>query len=156
MSRVFVTGSSTGLGLMAGQLLADKGHQVVLHARDQARADETREALPLAEAVVVGDISSLAGMRSVAEQVNNLGPLRDTKDDLAVRPASSRWRRRTSGHVFPSLRRILKRIHGRDIRAKAAVLEQAADTAQAFRGRRDAHYQPRHPVPGGGRDCVIE
>jgi NAD(P)-dependent dehydrogenase (short-subunit alcohol dehydrogenase family) len=59
---------------MAGQLLADKGHQVVLHARDPARADETREARPLAEAVVVGDISSLAGMRSVAEQVNNLGP----------------------------------------------------------------------------------
>ena len=31
MSRVFVTGSSTGLGLMAAQLLVEKGHQVVVH-----------------------------------------------------------------------------------------------------------------------------
>ena len=39
MSRVFVTGSSTGLGLMAAQLLIDMGHQVVVHGRNRARAD---------------------------------------------------------------------------------------------------------------------
>jgi NAD(P)-dependent dehydrogenase (short-subunit alcohol dehydrogenase family) len=32
MSRLFITGSSTGLGLMTGRLLAEQGHQVVLHA----------------------------------------------------------------------------------------------------------------------------
>ncbi|MGA2493508.1 MAG: SDR family NAD(P)-dependent oxidoreductase [Roseiarcus sp.] len=73
MARVFVTGSSTGLGLMAGELLVEQGHRVVLHGRNRARADETRRALPEAEAVVVGDLSSVAGARSVAEQANKLG-----------------------------------------------------------------------------------
>jgi NAD(P)-dependent dehydrogenase (short-subunit alcohol dehydrogenase family) len=73
MARVFITGSSTGLGLMAGQLLAEQGHQVVLHARNKARADDARAALRQAEDVVVGDLSGIAEMRSVAEQVNRLG-----------------------------------------------------------------------------------
>jgi NAD(P)-dependent dehydrogenase (short-subunit alcohol dehydrogenase family) len=66
-SRVFITGSSDGLGLMAARLLAGQGHQVTLHARNEARADDTRAALPEAEAVVIGDLSHLAGMRQVAE-----------------------------------------------------------------------------------------
>jgi NAD(P)-dependent dehydrogenase (short-subunit alcohol dehydrogenase family) len=72
MARVFITGSSTGLGLMAGELLAGQGHEVVLHARSDARAKDTRKALPDAE-VVVGDLSSIAAMKSVAEQANKLG-----------------------------------------------------------------------------------
>jgi NAD(P)-dependent dehydrogenase (short-subunit alcohol dehydrogenase family) len=73
MSRVFISGSSTGLGLMAGKLLIEQGHHVVLHARSQARADETSDALPQAESIVIGDLSTIAGARSVAEQVNRLG-----------------------------------------------------------------------------------
>ncbi len=73
MARVFVTGSSTGLGLMAGELLVEQGHRVVLHARNQARADDARRALPQAVAVVLGDLSSIAGARTVAEQANKLG-----------------------------------------------------------------------------------
>ena len=37
MSRIFISGSSTGLGLMAADLLVSQGHQVVLHARDAGR-----------------------------------------------------------------------------------------------------------------------
>lgn len=73
MSRIFITGSSDGLGLMAARLLAERGHRVVLHARNARRADDARTSLPQAEAVVVGDLSSLAQMRGVAEQVNRLG-----------------------------------------------------------------------------------
>ena len=73
MSRVFVTGSSTGLGMMAAQLLAETGHQVVVHGRNRARADAALAAVPGAEAAVVGDLSSIREMRSVAEQVNRLG-----------------------------------------------------------------------------------
>jgi NAD(P)-dependent dehydrogenase (short-subunit alcohol dehydrogenase family) len=51
MSRIFISGSSTGLGLMAGELLASQGHTVVLHARNANRAEETRKALPKAENV---------------------------------------------------------------------------------------------------------
>lgn len=74
MSRVFISGSSTGLGLMAGQLLVEQGHQVVLHGRNRARADDARRALPETHAIVIGDLSSLAGTRSVADQVNRAGP----------------------------------------------------------------------------------
>lgn len=73
MARVFVTGSSTGLGLMTGQLLAEQGHTVALHGRDQKRSDDARRELPSAEAVVTGDLSTICGARSVAEQVNALG-----------------------------------------------------------------------------------
>lgn len=73
MSRIFISGSSTGLGLMAGQLLAEQGHQVVLHARNADRAEETRRALPAAAAIVEGDLETIAGAREVAQQVNALG-----------------------------------------------------------------------------------
>jgi NAD(P)-dependent dehydrogenase (short-subunit alcohol dehydrogenase family) len=49
MSRIFISGSTTGLGLMAGELLASQNHQVVLHARNAERAEDARRALPKAE-----------------------------------------------------------------------------------------------------------
>jgi len=73
MARVFISGSSTGLGLMAGQLLVEQGHQVVLHARNRGRAEAARASLSEVENVVIGDLSTIAGARSVAEQVNKLG-----------------------------------------------------------------------------------
>jgi NAD(P)-dependent dehydrogenase (short-subunit alcohol dehydrogenase family) len=73
MSRIFISGSSTGLGLMAANLLAGKGHKVVLHARNAERADEARKILPRAEAIVAGDIETIAGAKQVAAQVNALG-----------------------------------------------------------------------------------
>src|SRR5271156_598444 len=73
MSRVFISGSSDGLGLLAAQLLVRDGHKVTLHARNDARAADTRRSLPQAEAVVVGDLSSILQMRWVADQVNKLG-----------------------------------------------------------------------------------
>jgi len=73
VARVFITGSSDGLGRMAGELLLSQGHAVVLHARNEARAQQTRAAVPGAEHVIVGDLSSMAETRRVAEQVNALG-----------------------------------------------------------------------------------
>jgi NAD(P)-dependent dehydrogenase (short-subunit alcohol dehydrogenase family) len=73
MARVFVTGSADGLGKMAAELLVEQGHQVVLHARSAKRADQARTAVAGAEGVVVGDLSSIAETKSVAEQANKLG-----------------------------------------------------------------------------------
>jgi NAD(P)-dependent dehydrogenase (short-subunit alcohol dehydrogenase family) len=73
MARIFITGSSTGLGLMAGQLLVEQGHRVVLHARNRKRADDARRGLPRAEAVVTGDVETIAAAKDVAAQVNALG-----------------------------------------------------------------------------------
>jgi NAD(P)-dependent dehydrogenase (short-subunit alcohol dehydrogenase family) len=73
MARVLITGSSDGLGLMAARLLAEGGHAVTLHARDERRGADARRALPAAEHVVIGDVESIAGMRQVADQANAFG-----------------------------------------------------------------------------------
>lgn len=73
MSRIFISGSSTGLGLMAAELLTEQGHQIVLHARNAARARDAHRALPKAEAVVIGDLETIAGATDVAAEVNKLG-----------------------------------------------------------------------------------
>jgi NAD(P)-dependent dehydrogenase (short-subunit alcohol dehydrogenase family) len=73
MARVFITGSADGLGKLAAELLIEQGHEVVLHARSEARAEETKRNVPQAQAVIIGDLSSIAQTRSVAEQVNALG-----------------------------------------------------------------------------------
>jgi NAD(P)-dependent dehydrogenase (short-subunit alcohol dehydrogenase family) len=73
LARVLITGSSDGLGLMAGRLLVDEGHGVTLHARNEHRAEDTRRALPAAEHVVIGDFETIAGMHDVIEQANALG-----------------------------------------------------------------------------------
>ncbi|MFM0071516.1 SDR family NAD(P)-dependent oxidoreductase [Paraburkholderia sediminicola] len=73
MSRVFITGSADGLGQMAARLLVDAGHQVVVHARNAARAEEALKAVPEAETALAGDLSSIAATVALAEQVNTLG-----------------------------------------------------------------------------------
>ena len=73
MARVFITGSADGLGKMAGQLLVEQGHSVVLHARNEARAKDARAAVPEAYAVMIGDLSSIRQTRNVADQLNRLG-----------------------------------------------------------------------------------
>ncbi|MFL9960849.1 SDR family NAD(P)-dependent oxidoreductase [Paraburkholderia sediminicola] len=73
MSRVFITGSADGLGQMAARLLVEMGHQVVLHARSAARAEEALRAVPQAQTALVGDLSSIAATQALAEQVNRLG-----------------------------------------------------------------------------------
>ncbi|MGC1353665.1 MAG: SDR family NAD(P)-dependent oxidoreductase, partial [Xanthobacteraceae bacterium] len=73
MAKIFISGSSTGLGLMTGRLLVEQGHQVVLHGRSAARSADARDQLPEALEVVTGDLSTVRGARTVAEQVNRLG-----------------------------------------------------------------------------------
>ena len=75
MARVFITGSSDGLGLMAARLLIEQGHEVVVHGRNEGRS---RDAVTAAGArgAVTGDLSTIAGARTVADQVNKLGRFR--------------------------------------------------------------------------------
>jgi len=101
MARIFITGSSTGLGFMAGELLVAQGHQVVLHARNAARAEVARRALPKAEAVVVGDLETIAGAKALAARTNELGRFDTVIHNAAVGYREGQ-RRTTDGlaHVF--------------------------------------------------------
>ena len=73
MRRVFITGSTDGLGRGAAETLLGEGNQVVLHARTKERAASLADLVPKAAGVVVGDLASAAQTRSIAEQVNKLG-----------------------------------------------------------------------------------
>jgi len=59
---------------MEARLLVSQGHQVVLHGRNRDRADEALLKVPGAMAAVVGDLASIAEAKSLAGQVNELGP----------------------------------------------------------------------------------
>lgn len=73
MKTVFVTGSADGLGRECATMLAEAGHRVVLHARDQHRAGQAAAAVPKAAAVLVGDLCSLAQTRALAGAAAEFG-----------------------------------------------------------------------------------
>jgi NAD(P)-dependent dehydrogenase (short-subunit alcohol dehydrogenase family) len=71
--RIFITGSTTGLGLAAAESLLDGGHEVVLHARSPERAADIERVAIRASGVVIGDLAKASDVRSIAEQVNGYG-----------------------------------------------------------------------------------
>lgn len=73
MARVFITGSTDGLGLATAQTLLDDGHEVVVHARNGDRLGAVSDLVTRGAAVVVGDLSDLDETREVAREVNRLG-----------------------------------------------------------------------------------
>jgi NAD(P)-dependent dehydrogenase (short-subunit alcohol dehydrogenase family) len=73
MARIFITGSTDGLGRAAARALLDDGHKVVLHARSRDRASALDEIAPRSAGVVIGDLGSAADTRSIAAEVNAIG-----------------------------------------------------------------------------------
>src|SRR5689334_4310987 len=73
MPRVFITGSTDGLGRAAARALIDEGHEVVLHARSRERASAVDDLAVRSAGVVVGDLSSAVDTRRIADQVNAIG-----------------------------------------------------------------------------------
>lgn len=74
MSKIFITGSSDGLGLLAAKSLVNMGHTVFLHARNEERAKVASSGVPGAGNVLIADFASMAETKKMAEQVNALGP----------------------------------------------------------------------------------
>jgi NAD(P)-dependent dehydrogenase (short-subunit alcohol dehydrogenase family) len=89
MARVFITGSADGLGHLAAAALITAGHQVVLHARNDQRAQDALNRLPGAEAVVTADLSSIEETRQLASQVNALGTFDAVVHNAGVYQASA-------------------------------------------------------------------
>lgn len=74
MARIFITGSADGLGQLAAKSLIDKGHQVVLHARNAARREQALAHVPGAENVLIADLSSIDETRALASKAKDSGP----------------------------------------------------------------------------------
>ena len=74
MSTIFVTGSTDGIGRQTALNLIRDGHRVVVHARNDQRAEQARSLVPGAAGVVVGDLASLGQTRALAASAAALGP----------------------------------------------------------------------------------
>lgn len=74
MARIFITGSSDGLGSLAAKALVQRGHNVTLHARNSQRAKDASAACPGADGVLIADLSSTEAVKSLATQLNERGP----------------------------------------------------------------------------------
>lgn len=73
MSLILITGSTDGLGRAAAGGLMGDGHEVVLHARTRERAAALSDLAPGAAGVIIGDLSSAAETRELADEVNEIG-----------------------------------------------------------------------------------
>jgi NAD(P)-dependent dehydrogenase (short-subunit alcohol dehydrogenase family) len=73
MPRIFITGSTDGLGRATAQTLLDSGHEVVVHARNAERLPVVEDLVGRGAVPVVGDLADLDQTRDVAEQVNRIG-----------------------------------------------------------------------------------
>ena len=73
MGRIFITGSTDGLGRASAETLMQEGHEVVLHARSADRAAAVAALAARSGGMVIGDLSRASDTRAIAEQVNAIG-----------------------------------------------------------------------------------
>lgn len=74
MARIFVTGSTRGIGAETARQLIDLGNEVVVHARNSNREQEAQERFPNAHGIVVGELDSLISTSALAAKANEFGP----------------------------------------------------------------------------------
>lgn len=74
-ARVFVTGSADGLGHATAKTLLAQGHEVVVHVRSQERLSAVKVLVDQGAVATIGDLSNLAQIRNLANQVNAIGPM---------------------------------------------------------------------------------
>ena len=75
MAQIFITGSADGLGRAAAETLLGDGHDVIVHARSAERLANVNALIAQGASAVVGDLADLDQTRTVADQVNRLGPV---------------------------------------------------------------------------------
>lgn len=90
MARIFITGSTDGLGLLAAKALVALDHQVVLHARNPARGREAMKSVPGAESVFTADLSNVDETKKLGEEVNASGPFDAVIHNAGVYQAPSK------------------------------------------------------------------
>ena len=90
MARILITGSSDGLGRLAAQALVRQGHQVVVHGRNAARARDAFQAVPGAEAALIGDLANQEETKQLAAEANDLGRIEAVIHNAGVYQASGK------------------------------------------------------------------
>ena len=114
--RALVTGSSSGIGEAIAKLLAAEGVAVVVHGRDESRANAVAEAISAkgGEAeVALGDLTTDAGADAVAVAAQAFGPIDILVNNAGVIPRRSwtettatDWAQIYNGNVISGVRMI--------------------------------------------------
>jgi NAD(P)-dependent dehydrogenase (short-subunit alcohol dehydrogenase family) len=73
VARIFITGSTDGLGLATAETLLRDGHEVIVHARSSRRLPAVQHLLDRGAQSVVGDLAVLADVRQLAADANGIG-----------------------------------------------------------------------------------
>lgn len=73
MSKIFISGSTDGLGKLAAIALINQGHEVYLHARNPRRAQQAQSEIPGAERVLTAELSSIEETKNLAAELNGIG-----------------------------------------------------------------------------------
>lgn len=90
MARIFITGSTDGLGELAAKMLITQGHKVVLHARNEKRREEALNKVPRAESILIADLNSFEETKQLASEVNALGEFDAVIHNAGVYNASAK------------------------------------------------------------------
>lgn len=78
MTRILITGSTDGLGRATAAALLNgasfgRGHEVIVHARTEARLEAVSDLIERSAEAVVGDLAILDEAHGVVDQVKKLG-----------------------------------------------------------------------------------
>lgn len=86
------------MGQLSAQALIKDGHQVILHARSEARAQEAMQKKPGAQSVLIADLADLEAVKRLADEANARGVIFRFEVFLPgahrniPAPVSARWR----------------------------------------------------------------
>lgn len=72
--RILVTGSTAGIGRRTAETLITRGHEVVVHARNEDRLGDADGLVGDAAGAITGDLASLASTTQLADAAAALGP----------------------------------------------------------------------------------
>ena len=89
MARIFITGSSDGIGQAGAKILADQGHHVFLHARNSDRAKQAHAAVPKAKGVIIGDLTTIEWSKALAVEADKAGPFDALVHNAGLCPGNS-------------------------------------------------------------------
>lgn len=81
--KIFISGSTTGLGFLAGEKLLKMGHEVVFHARGP------KSKLQKNLTYAFGDLTQLSEVKLLADQLNSMGKFDAVIHNAGVYTASS-------------------------------------------------------------------
>lgn len=109
MTKIFITGSSTGLGALAAKRLIALGGAVYLHARNEQRKIAVLKENQAAKGVAIGDLSDPQQVKDIARQVNAVGRMDVVIENAGVDSSDSKLTARVNVEAPYILTALLKK-----------------------------------------------